>query len=79
MKWKCPMTSPSKFSPFWWALQLKKGKLKAKANSGRCMFCGIKTTKDERNLCTTCFQLGQEEFKLRNYPYDKKEDNETIT
>jgi len=60
------MTDRSKpFTPFWWALQLKKRKFKSKPNKNRCMFCGIKTTRDEHNLCNTCFQLGEQEFEKR--------------
>tara|TARA_Y100000004_G_scaffold146665_1_gene167621 strand:+ start:1376 stop:1591 length:216 start_codon:yes stop_codon:yes gene_type:complete len=60
------------YTPFWWALQLKKKRYASKPNKNRCMFCGITTTKDERNLCNTCFKLGEEEFKFRNYPDSKK-------
>jgi hypothetical protein len=60
------MKNPSnKFTPFWWALQLKNKKFASKPNKGRCMFCGITTTKEEKNLCNTCFQLGEQEFKQR--------------
>ena len=56
------------YTPFWWALKLKQGIYKSKPKRNRCMFCGIKTTKEEQNLCTTCFQIGEQEFKFNNYP-----------
>ena len=57
---------PSKFSPFWWALQIKKGNLKARPKSNKCMFCGMRTQKKvEENICTTCFQLREQ--------YDKRD------
>ena len=37
----------------------------------KCMFCGITTTKSQRNLCNTCIKLGEEEFKIKNYPDSK--------
>ena len=53
------------FTPFWWALQLKKGVIKAKAKSGKCMFCGMKTQKKiEENICVTCFEY-QEKWEAR--------------
>lgn len=46
-----------RFTPFWWALQLKKGVVQAKPKSGRCMFCGMRTQKKvEENICVTCFE-----------------------
>lgn len=60
------MTGRSKpFTPFWWALQLKNKKYASKPSKNICMFCGIKTTRDENNLCNTCFKLGEEEFEKR--------------
>ena len=54
-----------KFSPFWWALQLKQGRVKAKPKSGRCMFCGMRTQKKvEENICVTCFEY-QEKWEQK--------------
>ena len=42
---------PSKFSPFWWALQIKKGNLKAKPKSNRCMFYAYPEKSRRKYLC----------------------------
>mgnify|MGYP005629268299 CR=1 FL=1 len=54
-----------RFTPFWWALQLKQGRVKAKPKSGRCMFCGMRTQKKvEENICVTCFEY-QEKWEQK--------------